>query len=52
MAQLSATKKANRRQILNLETSGDIATAELAKALHIYLLPKSDAGKTETTNDG
>ncbi len=42
-------KNGEPEQILNLETSGDIATPELAKVLHIYLLPKREAEKTEET---
>ncbi|MEY2556943.1 MAG: alpha-2-macroglobulin, partial [Verrucomicrobiota bacterium] len=48
-------KEGEPEQILNVETSADISTAELAKALHIYLLPKrepekSDASKEEETD--
>ena len=49
MAESSANKNGEPEQILNLETSGDIATPELAKVLHIYLLPKREAKKTEET---
>ena len=45
-------KNGEPEQILNLETSGDIATPELAKALHIYLLPKREAGKNRRHCDG
>jgi uncharacterized protein YfaS (alpha-2-macroglobulin family) len=48
-------KEGEPEQILNIETSADISTADLAKALHIYLLPKrepekSDASKEEETD--
>jgi uncharacterized protein YfaS (alpha-2-macroglobulin family) len=42
-------KEGEPEQILNLETSGDIATTELAKALRIYLLPKRATEESETT---
>jgi uncharacterized protein YfaS (alpha-2-macroglobulin family) len=45
------SKEGEPEQILNIETSSDIATPELAKALHIYLLPKRDAKKTETSGE-
>jgi uncharacterized repeat protein (TIGR01451 family) len=44
-------KEGEPEQILNVETSSDIATPELAKALHIYLLPKRDAEKSEATEE-
>src|ERR1700730_11653133 len=44
-------KEGEPEQILNVETSGDISTAELAKALHIYLLPKRVPEKTETASE-
>jgi alpha-2-macroglobulin len=44
-------KEGEPEQILNIETTGDIATGELAKALHLYLLPKRDAPKTEDSED-
>jgi uncharacterized protein YfaS (alpha-2-macroglobulin family) len=40
-------KEGEPEQILNVETSSDIGTAELTKALHIYLLPKREPEKTE-----
>lgn len=43
-------KEGEPEQILNIETSSDISTAELAKALHIYLLPKREPAKTETSS--
>ena len=42
-------KEGEPEQILNVETSADISTAELAKALHIYLLPKREPEKSETS---
>jgi uncharacterized protein YfaS (alpha-2-macroglobulin family) len=44
-------KEGEPEQILNVETSADISTAELAKALHIYLLPKREPEKTETSTE-
>jgi hypothetical protein len=44
-------KEGEPEQILNIETSSDIATPELAKALHIYLLPKREAPKSETSDE-
>jgi uncharacterized protein YfaS (alpha-2-macroglobulin family) len=44
-------KEGEPEQILNIETTGDIATGELAKALHLYLLPKRDAPKTEESEE-
>jgi hypothetical protein len=44
-------KEGEPEQILNLETSSDISTTELAKALHVYLLPKRDAPKSEASDD-
>lgn len=40
-------KEGEPEQMLNVETTGDIDTAELAKSLHIYLLPKREPEKTE-----
>ena len=40
-------KEGEPEQILNIETSSDIGTAELTKALHIYLLPKREPEKTD-----
>ncbi|HWM25531.1 MAG TPA: alpha-2-macroglobulin [Chthoniobacterales bacterium] len=40
-------KEGEPEQMLNVETTGDISTAELAKTLHIYLLPKREPEKTE-----
>jgi uncharacterized protein YfaS (alpha-2-macroglobulin family) len=44
-------KEGEPEQILNIETTGDISTAELAKALHIYLLPKREPEKTEQSEE-
>src|ERR1044072_9668498 len=44
-------KEGEPEQILNIETSSDIATPELAKALHIYLLPKRDVKQTEAAEE-
>ena len=44
-------KEGEPEQILNIETSGDISTADLAKAFHIYLLPKRDLKTTEPTKE-
>src|SRR5437763_4943532 len=44
-------KEGEPEQILNIETSSDIATPELAKALHIYLLPKREAPKSEASEE-
>jgi uncharacterized protein YfaS (alpha-2-macroglobulin family) len=44
-------KEGEPEQILNVETSADISTTELAKALHIYLLPKREPEKTETSTE-
>ncbi|HEY2138538.1 MAG TPA: MG2 domain-containing protein, partial [Chthoniobacterales bacterium] len=44
-------KEGEPEQILNVETSSDIATPELAKAIHIYLLPKRDVKKSEASED-
>jgi uncharacterized protein YfaS (alpha-2-macroglobulin family) len=38
-------KEGEPEQILNIETSSDISTPEVAKALHLYLLPKRAAEK-------
>jgi uncharacterized protein YfaS (alpha-2-macroglobulin family) len=40
-------KEGEPERMLNVETTGDINTAELAKSLHIYLLPKREPEKTE-----
>ena len=40
-------KEGEPEQMLNVETTGDISTAELAKSLHLYLLPKREPEKTE-----
>ncbi|HYJ06068.1 MAG TPA: hypothetical protein VEX43_13105, partial [Chthoniobacterales bacterium] len=42
-------KEGEPDQILNIVTSSDISTAELAKALHVYLLPKREPAKSETS---
>jgi uncharacterized protein YfaS (alpha-2-macroglobulin family) len=44
-------KEGEPEQILNVETSGDISTAELAKSLHIYLLPSREPEKTEESTE-
>jgi alpha-2-macroglobulin len=44
-------KEGEPEQILNIETTGDIATPELAKSLHIYLLPKRESEKSEASED-
>ena len=44
-------KEGEPEQILNVETSADISTAELAKTLHIYLLPKREPEKTEASTE-
>ena len=44
-------KEGEPEQILNVETSGDISTTELAKALHIYLLPKREPEKTAASKE-
>jgi uncharacterized protein YfaS (alpha-2-macroglobulin family) len=44
-------KEGEPEQILNVETSGDINTTELAKALHIYLLPKREPEKTDVSTE-
>ena len=44
-------KEGEPEQILNIETSSDISTPELAKALHIYLLPKREAEKTDVSEE-
>ena len=44
-------KEGEPEQILNIETSSDIATGDLAKALHIYLLPKREAQKTDASEE-
>src|SRR4051812_7880144 len=45
-------KEGEPEQILNIETSSDISTPELAKALHIYLLPKRDVKKPDESDEG
>jgi uncharacterized protein YfaS (alpha-2-macroglobulin family) len=40
-------KEGEPEQVLNIETSADISTGELAKTLHIYLLPKREPEKNE-----
>ncbi len=42
-------KEGEPEQVLNVETSTDISTTDLAKAFHIYLLPKREAEKSETS---
>jgi uncharacterized protein YfaS (alpha-2-macroglobulin family) len=44
-------KEGEPEQVLNVETSGDISTTDLAKGLHIYLLPKREAEKSETSEE-
>jgi alpha-2-macroglobulin len=44
-------KEGEPEQILNVETSSDISTAELTKTLHIYLLPKREPEKTEASQE-
>ncbi len=44
-------KEGEPEQILNVETSGDVSTTDLGKALHIYLLPKREPEKTEASQD-
>ncbi|HEY2615008.1 MAG TPA: MG2 domain-containing protein, partial [Chthoniobacterales bacterium] len=44
-------KEGEPEQILNVETSGDISTIELGKALHIYLLPKREPAKTDASEE-
>jgi len=44
-------KEGEPEQILNIETSADISTAELAKSLHIYLLPKREPEKTDAEEE-
>ena len=44
-------KEGEPEQILNVETSADISTAELAKSLHIYLLPKREPEKPEASKE-
>lgn len=44
-------KEGEPEQILNVETSSDISTPELSKALHIYLLPKRDAKETDASEE-
>ncbi|HKP93468.1 MAG TPA: alpha-2-macroglobulin [Chthoniobacterales bacterium] len=42
-------KEGEPEQILNIETSSDIATPDLAKALHVNLLPKRAAAKSDAS---
>ncbi|PZR71784.1 MAG: alpha-2-macroglobulin [Chthoniobacterales bacterium] len=44
-------KEGEPEQILNVETSSDISTAELAKSLHIYLLPKREPEKSSASEE-
>jgi uncharacterized protein YfaS (alpha-2-macroglobulin family) len=44
-------KEGEPDQILNIVTSSDISTPELAKALHVYLLPKREPAKSETSEE-
>jgi uncharacterized protein YfaS (alpha-2-macroglobulin family) len=44
-------KEGEPEQVLNVETSGDISTTDLAKGLHIYLLPKREAEKPEASEE-
>jgi uncharacterized protein YfaS (alpha-2-macroglobulin family) len=44
-------KEGEPDQILNIVTSSDISTPELAKALHVYLLPKREAPKSENSEE-
>ncbi|MFL6590795.1 MAG: alpha-2-macroglobulin [Chthoniobacterales bacterium] len=44
-------KEGEPEQILNIETSSDIATPDLAKAVHVYLLPKKEGEKTEEPDE-
>jgi uncharacterized protein YfaS (alpha-2-macroglobulin family) len=44
-------KEGEPEQILNIETSSDISTPELAKALHLYLLPKREPAKTDASEE-
>jgi alpha-2-macroglobulin len=44
-------KEGEPEQVLNVETSGDISTTDLAKGLHIYLLPKREGEKSEASEE-
>jgi uncharacterized protein YfaS (alpha-2-macroglobulin family) len=44
-------KEGEPDQILNIETSSDISTPELAKALHVYLLPKREPAESEAPEE-
>ncbi|MCA1660465.1 MAG: hypothetical protein LC642_08040, partial [Verrucomicrobiaceae bacterium] len=44
-------KEGEPDQILNIVTSSDISTPELAKTLHVYLLPKREPAKSETSEE-
>ncbi|HYJ06064.1 MAG TPA: alpha-2-macroglobulin [Chthoniobacterales bacterium] len=44
-------KEGEPDQILNIVTSSDISTPELAKALHVYLLPKREPATNETSEE-
>src|SRR5205085_7469592 len=44
-------KEGEPEQILNIETSSDIATPDLAKAVHIYALPKREVKKPDSSDD-
>src|ERR1044072_3933747 len=43
-------KEGEPEQILNIETSSDIATTELAKSVHVYLLPKREVPKPDSAD--
>ncbi|MEY2529263.1 MAG: alpha-2-macroglobulin [Verrucomicrobiota bacterium] len=45
------SKEGEPEQILNIETSSDIATTDLAKALHVYVLPKREVKKDLSEED-
>ncbi|MEY2503944.1 MAG: alpha-2-macroglobulin, partial [Verrucomicrobiota bacterium] len=44
-------KEGEPEQILNIETSSDIATTDLAKSLHVYVLPKREVKKDSSEED-
>ena len=44
-------KEGEPDQILNVETSSDIASTELAKSLHVYLLPKREVNKPDSSEE-
>jgi alpha-2-macroglobulin len=44
-------KEGEPDQLLNIETSSDISTPELARALHVYLLPKREPAKSEAAEE-